>query len=134
MIAVIALANTEAYFVVDSGIMISFKVGPWKNPPALRDEGSLFPLIRCIACLVLSTQKSFFSHSAKNCSIASYNTKIKTFWSNTKFRNFDSRLFLGGTRPWTLGICLMQVIYLSWAHCSIGMNSFEPYSTFHFIT
>ena len=46
----------------------------------------------------------------------------------------ETRLFLGGTRPWTLGICPMQVIHPSWAHRSIGSNSHNPYKTFRFIT
>ena len=33
------------------------QVGPWKNPPAIRDEGSLFPLIRWILKQMIFREK-----------------------------------------------------------------------------
>ena len=66
------------------------QVGPWKNPPVVRDEGSLFPLIRSK------------THSFQIIPDYSRKVYILPHLNSTK-------LWKGGTRRLTLGTCQIQV-------------------------
>ena len=92
--------------IVDNWKLIEVwrQVGPWKNPPFVRDEGSLFPLIR------LKT------HSLQI--ISDYSRKVyilgilKLLLCLKKLGHINwTKLWKGGTRRLTLGTCQIQVIY-----------------------